>query len=384
MTRPLHDAPADVATLLARLAAALDGSGPAVAAGGAAGEGAQVPDEVAVVVATSGSTGEPRSVLLDATALRASATATADRLSGPGQWLLALPPTHVAGIQVLVRSALAGTVPVALDPGPFRPEAFVAAARRMHDGTRYASLVPTQLVRLLDDPTATAALTGLDAVLLGGAAAPASLLESARDAGVPVVTTYGMSETCGGCVYDGVPLDGVEVTIEDGLIHLAGPVLARGYLGRPDLDAETFVVSGGVRRLRTRDLGRVDGGRLSVLGRADDVIVTGGVNVAPAAVEAAIAELAGVAEVCVVGVPDAEWGQVVVAAVVGAVPQSPAPTLEQVRSHVRRRLDAAHAPRHLVLLDSLPQRGPGKHDRRTLAATLAARFPDPTDRRTST
>lgn len=366
MNRPLRDVPARPDVLLDALAAALDGSGPAVAPGGASAA-TTVPDDVALVVHTSGSTGEPRGVLLGAPALRASAAATAARLSGPGRWLLALPPQHVAGVQVLVRSVLAGTTPVVMDPGPFRPDGFVAATARLAAGTRYTSLVPTQLVRLLDDPAATDALATYDAVLLGGAATATGVLDDARARGIRVVTTYGMSETCGGCVYDGIPLDGVQITIDDGRVTLAGPVLATGYLGRPDLDAETFVVADGARRLRTADLGRLDDGVLTLLGRADDVVITGGTNVAPAAVEDVVAGLAGVAEVCVVGVPDEQWGQLVVAAV---VPAGEPPTLDEVRAAVSARLGAAAAPRRLVVLDSLPQRGPGKHDRRALAAAL--------------
>ena len=367
MNRPLRALPARPDLLLDALPRAFDGSGPALAPEGAAGE---VPDEVALVVRTSGSTGEPRGVMLSSAALRASAEATAARLAGHGRWLLALPPQHVAGIQVLVRSVLAGTTPVVMPSGPFRAAGFAAATDRLGTGPRYTSLVPTQLVRLLEDDAATAALATYDAVLLGGAATPAPLLARARQRGVRVVTTYGMSETCGGCVYDGVPLDGVDVVLADGLVTLAGPVLATGYLDRPDLDAQSFEVVDGVRRLRTADLGRLDGGVLSILGRADDVIITGGTNVAPAAVEDVLAALPGVAEACVVGVPDEQWGQAVVAAlVVTGVP----PTLDEARKLVAARLGAPSAPRRLVVLDSLPHRGPGKHDRRAVAAALTDR-----------
>lgn len=371
--RPLRDVPARADLLLPALEVALSGAGPAVAPGQALESLVDVPDGVAAVVRTSGSTGEPRAVLLSARALRASADATHDRLAGPGHWLLALPTDHVAGLQVLVRSVLAGTVPTVLAPGPFRAAAFVAARDAMPVGApRYTSLVPTQLVRLLDDPAATAALRSFDAVLLGGAAAAPDLLARARAAGVPVVTTYGMTETCGGCVYDGRPLDGVSVRLDDdGRILLAGPVLADGYLGRPDLDAGAFVQVDEVRHLRTSDLGTWSDGSLKVLGRVDDVLVTGGVKVAPGAVESVVASMPGVAEVCVVGTPDAEWGQAVVAVVV-ARPGALAPTLDQVRAAVTGRLGAAHAPRHLVVTDSLPVRGPGKIDRRA-ATQLAVR-----------
>ncbi|MDM7854411.1 o-succinylbenzoate--CoA ligase [Cellulomonas alba] len=377
MSRTLRDVPARADLLLPALEAALDGSGPAVSPVGphthAAGSDRDVPDGTALVVRTSGSTGEPREVVLAADALRASGTATERRLAGAGRWLLALPAEHVAGAQVLVRSVLAGTTPVVLPDGPFRAPTFTAAVAALtHDGPRYTSLVPTQLVRLLDDAAATDALRGLDAVLVGGAASAPDLLVRARAAGVPVVTTYGMSETCGGCVYDGVPLDGVVPRLDaDGRILLAGPVLATGYLGRPDLDATAFAQVHGVRHLVTNDLGRLDGGVLTVLGRADDVILTGATNVAPATVEALLAALPGVAEACVVGVPDDEWGQLVVGVVVPRA-GSAAPDLDAVRAVVAERLGTAHAPRRLVVVDSLPLRGPGKIDRRAVAALAAA------------
>lgn len=376
-----------VPELTAAITRALDGTGPAVLPvppgadiPGPSGT-STVPDDVALVVRTSGSTGTPRGVLLGATALRASGTATEARVGGPGRWLLALPTAHVAGLQVLVRSVLAGTSPVVLDEGPFRAEAFVAATERLADAPRrLTSLVPTQLHRLLDSPAATRALTTFDAVLLGGAAASPALVARARDAGVRVVTTYGMSETCGGCVYDGVPLDGVRADVDpDGRVLLAGPVLASGYLDRPDLDAETFTRRDGVRWLRTSDLGElvpddaVPGGvRLRVLGRLDDVVVTGGAKVAPAAVERALHDVPGVGEVCVVGVPDPEWGQAVTAVVVPR-PGTPVPTLADVRD-AARTLGAASAPRHLVLVDALPVRGPGKTDRQAVTALATARL----------
>lgn len=375
---------ATVPALTAALAAALDGTGPAVLpveasdAGGPAPAddlAGEVPDDVALLVRTSGSTGAPREVLLTAAALRASGAATEARLAGPGRWLLPLPPAHVAGLQVLVRSILAGTEPAVLS-GPFRADAFAAAVGRMPDGDgpRYTSLVPTQVHRLLDSAEGRDALASFDAVLLGGAATPPGLLDAARAAGARVVTTYGMSETCGGCVYDGVPLDGVTVDLdpEDGRVRIAGPVLAAGYRGRPDLDADLFEVRDGTRWLRTSDLGRWgDDGRLEVLGRADDVLVTGGVKVPPAAVERVLAGLPGVGEVLVVGVPDPEWGQAVVAVVVPAA-GAPAPVLADLRDAATAALGGPAAPRHLVTLAALPLRGPGKPDRRG-AADLAAR-----------
>ena len=371
MDRPLRDVPAQARQLGPALTAALDGTGPAVRVVDAPAHGpvARVPADVAVVVRTSGSTGHPRDVMLTVDALRASADATAARLGGHGSWLLALPVDHVAGLQVVARALLAGGAPHELPAGPFRAGAFADAARAAAagPGPHYTSLVPTQLVRVLDDPDATAAARAFDAVLVGGAACPPPLLALARASGLRVVTTYGMTETCGGCVYDGVPLDGVEVAVDaEQRVSLAGPVLARGYLHRPDLDATTFVSGRGDGRrwLRTADRGRLDDGRLRVLGRLDDVLVTGGVKVDPHAVEDVVAGLPDVRDVCVVGVPDQHWGQSVVAVVVTA--DGTAPPLTALRTAVATVLGPASAPRQVLVVPDLPLRGPGKPDRRAV------------------
>lgn len=342
------------------------------------------PAGAAVILRTSGSTGSPRRVALAADTLLASARATHARLGGPGAWLLALPVHHVAGWQVLVRSVVA-QADAGLPPAPtvldttdgFRPSALPVTVDAMPDGApRYTALVPTQVARALTEPAAVAALARLDAVLVGGAAAPPALLRRAREAGIAVVTTYGMTETGGGCVYDGVPLDGVDVAEVDGLIEIAGPTLALGYAGDNGAllpgpaDAGSFLERGGRRWFRTADLGRVTEGRVEVLGRADDVIITGGVNVHPAAVERALAGLPGVDQVVVVGVPDLEWGSLVTAVVVPGR-GAPLPTLDDARHAVSARLGRAHAPRAMVAVDRLPLRGPGKVDR-AAAAVLAA------------
>jgi len=402
MPRADGPAPADVADLRAAVAAALAGRGPALAPEPLA-FGGPLPAGTALVLRTSGSTGLPREVALSATALLASARATHERLGGDAHWLLALPPTHVAGLQVVLRSVVAGTPLVTTDlAAPFSAGSFAAAAARMSGSRRYVSLVPTQLHRLLgpgpDRESALAALRSFDAVLLGGAAASPTLLGSAREAGARVVTTYGMTETCGGCVYDGVPLTGVRVRVVDGssghplpadatgVVEISGPVLATGYLGEPALTAATFRTDpDGSRWLRTNDLGVLSAaGLLTVLGRADDVIVTGGVNVAPAAVEAALAGALtpadGVGEVCVVGVPDPEWGQRVVAvaellgAARGASPGDVARAglLDRARRAVATTLGPPAAPRDLLLVADLPRRGPGKIDRAAVTE-LAAR-----------
>lgn len=351
-------------TVQNRLRAALDG-GPAVLPEPGALRGWET--RAALGVPTSGSTGEPKTVLLSADALTASAEATHARLGGVGTWLLALPVTHIAGIQVLVRSLVGGTEPGVLDLADgFRADAFADAAEAVlaTPGRHYTALVPTQLSRLVADGGAgLAALREFDAVLLGGAATPAALLGRAVDLGVRVVTTYGMSETAGGCVYDGVPLDGVRVRacqdVEQGQIELAGPVLALGYRGGEPF-GEWF---------RTGDLGRLHDGVLEVLGRADDVIITGGENVPPVLVERVLVAQPGVLEACVVGLRDPEWGQVVAAAVVPADPADP-PASGALRDAVRSALGRSSTPKRLVFVPQLPSRGPGKVDRAAVARSF--------------
>lgn len=362
---PQTRAESEFETLLHRLDVALGGGAPVLLAEVDPARLAEHP-EVALVLATSGSsTGQGRPVGLPAAALRASARGTEERLHGPGQWLLTLPPQHVAGVQVLARSVLAGTTPVRTSPGPFRPEALAEAIAWMRtDVPRYVSLVPTQLVRAMRSEAALAALRSCAAVLVGGAATPTAVLIRARRCGVPVVTTYGMTETSGGCVYDGVPLPGAQVRLgEGGRVLLAGPMLAAGYL---DGGPQPFAEIEGTRWLRTGDAGTLDDGVLTLAGRIDDVIVTGGVNVHPAAVEQELAGLDSVAEVCVVGVPDPEWGELLTAVVVPAAGRDV--SLEQLRA---RAGGGPSAPRAAVSVPSLPLRGPGKTDRRA-AAELAA------------
>jgi len=309
-----------------------------------------------LVVVTSGSTGRGRGVLLSAAALRASAAATHTRLGGPGAWLLALPVSAIAGLQVLCRSVLAGTRPEVLAKG----EPLADAVHRMPEARRYTALVPTQLRRFLDEEPA--ALGSFDAVLVGGAATDAGLLARARTAGVSVVTTYGMTETAGGCVYDGQPLDGVRVRVTDG-VELAGPTLALGY--RLDPAATEAAFAGGW--FRTRDAGTLDvDGRLTVTGRLDDVVITGGVNVAPGAVETVLREHPDVADAVVFGRPDATWGHRVVATVVPTPGATPA--LPELREWVSDRLGRPAAPRQLHVLDALPLLHTGKPDRRAVAA----------------
>jgi o-succinylbenzoate---CoA ligase len=291
-------------------------------------------------------------VELSAAALRHSAQASLDRLDArPGErWLCCLPVTHVAGLQVLVRSLVSGTEPVLAERADAETLAAGSAA-----GCAHVSLVPTQLQRLLAEAGPPAPLAGFSSVLLGGAAAPAGLLAAARTAGVPVVTTYGMTETCGGCVYNGLPLDGVRVEVrEDDRIWIGGPVLFSGYRGGPRARRGGW--------FRTGDLGRLDAsGQLTVRGRADDVINTGGHKVVPGEVAAALQTCPGVRDVAVLGQPDPEWGERVIAVVVPDDPADP-PALELLRLHVRERLPRYAAPSRVVMVDAVPMLPSGKHD----------------------
>ena len=395
--RPLHavllHGVADAERLLDPLSRALDGSGPAILPVDAALPAARIsqlfdafqPDAVidldggartrsgspgvaadtAVIIGTSGSTGEPKGVELSAAALTHSARASLARVGArPGErWLVCLPVSHVAGLQVLVRSLLSGTEPAVA--------AEACAQALAASGGAHLSIVPTQLVRLLAEPGGAAALAGFSSVLVGGAAAGGTALEGARAAGIRVVTTYGMSETCGGCVYDGVPLDGVTVREGgDGRLRISGPVLMSRYHGRPDLTAAVLDDGGGGREFVTSDLGYVDGdGRVVIRGRADDVIITGGHKVVPGEVTAVLSTCPGVREVVVVGRPDREWGERVTAVVVPADPADP-PGLELLRTHVSARLPRYACPSEVVLTEAIPVLPSGKPD---LASLKVAR-----------
>ena len=390
---------------------------------------------VDMVLRTSGSTtGTGKLVGVSMDALVASARATHKRLGGAGIWVLALPAYHAAGVQVLVRAAVAGTrVFNAYKEGGFDPQHLAqvidAACAAAADGAGracpvYTSLVPTQLRRALEVEQLRGALARLDAVLIGGAAADAQLLEQAKAAGIKVVTTYGMSETCGGCVYDGQPLPGVSMDVDQatGAIWLSGPMLATGYLGdeertrrcfvsRPQAGEGTSGVGGTAsaaesteagatrpgaeagaggpgagsdagtgeparRWFITSDRGHIVDGRLQVLGRLDDVIISGGIKVEPGPIEALLALNPLVSECAVVGLPDLQWGQVVTAVVVpasmpglGRVDEGA--ILAQIRVYLEQKLSGAQCPKQVLLADALPYKGIGKVDRRALAQSLA-------------
>lgn len=312
---------------------------------------ADLDPEVAVVIGTSGSTGTPKGVQLSSAALLHSANATLARLDATAgqRWLCCLPTHHIAGIQVLVRSLAGASTP---EIAPFTVTGLASSS------ADFVSLVPTMLYRAL---AAGVDLTRFETILVGGDATPLSLLERATAAGARVVTTYGMSETGGGAVYDGVPLDGVRVSIDgDGRIRLAGPVLATGYRLDPEQTAAAFVDGWHL----TRDAGRLDpDGRLHVLGRLDDVVISGGVNVSMLAVTAALSAHPSVAEAAAYAQPDAEWGHRIVAVV---VPVRDPPTLGELRTFVTAAAGAAAAPWDLVLVERLPTLPGGKLDRAAL------------------
>jgi O-succinylbenzoic acid--CoA ligase len=302
---------------------------------------------VALIIPTSGSSGRPRLVELTRTAVEAAVASSLRALaaeSGDG-WVSCLPFAHIGGLLVLLRGLLGGVPLLFRRPGELEPVA----------GFPFVSVVPTQLVRVLD---AGVDLRGYRALLVGGGGVDTALGSRLAAAGAPCVVTYGLTHSCGGVVYDGTPLPGVSVRIgHGGEIQLGGPTLLRGYR---DGSAAGLTADGW---LLTGDAGRLGGdGRLHVNGRLDDLIVTGGENVWPGDVEAALRSHPAVADCAVFGRPDPSWGQRVVAAVVPCDRGAP-PTLESLRDHVGALLGRHQAPRELVLVETLPRTGLGKLQR---------------------
>ncbi|GAA5202521.1 AMP-binding protein [Microbacterium jejuense] len=373
----------DPREILRALRGALHGAGPALGLGMVDGFPTEVRPGTAVVVTTSGSTGVPKSVVLGRDALTASALSTADRI-GDGAWLLALPASYVAGLQVLVRSIVADREPAILS-GAFTPQAFTAAALTMASsvgGERvptYTSLVPAQLSKLLDaadhDPHVLAALRSFECILVGGQALPAATRERAEAAGARIARTYGSTETSGGCVYDGVPLRGVQVRIERGEVQVSGPTLADGYLGDQQRTDAVFVrESDGGRWYRTGDAGLFEDGVLRIHGRIDNVIVSGGVNISLDRVERIVRSVPGLDTAVVVGIADERWGEasVIVASRGEALRRSEAVQLEEARAAVQAEIGSHARPSRLVLVDELATLPSGKPDREAIRRAVAA------------
>ena len=370
MTRPLVAVdPSDPPAVLAALRNALTGDGPAVFAG-AESPTQSVERRVALVVETSGSTGRPKRVVLSADAVLASAAASDTALDGPGQWLLALPTHYIAGLNVLVRSITAQTEPALMDPEHFSAERFVdAAATLSPSAPRYVSLVPTQLARLVaavdSSELVLDALRHFDRILVGGQATPIDLVARSLELGLNVTRTYGSAETCGGCVYDGVPIGDAVVRVVDGRVELGGPMLAEGYLGDPQRTDAAFHTDEGRRWYRTDDRGTLADGVLRVTGRIDDVIVSGGVKVSLGEVELVVRGLPGLGEAVVVAAAS-EWGESPV------VVSETGVELRELRDAVARELGAAASPVRIVLVDRMPRTSTGKPDRVAAAALAVA------------
>ena len=326
-----------------------------------------LPDEVepgvGLIVETSGSTGKPKRVTLSREAILASANAAQMRLGGPGQWLLALPINFVAGANVLIRSLVADTQPVLMNTSvPFTAEAFARAASLMTGSRRYTSLVPTQLARLaaaIDDPFSTsgkndfllAQLRKFDAILVGGQAPQDAIVAELRALGVNIVITYGMTETCGGCVYDGVPLDGVSIALVGSRVQISGKVLASEIADESGAQAvgSDFI---------TNDLGEFDeDGKLHILGRIDRVIVSGGLKISLDRVEELARSVPGVAELAATAIADQEWGQRV-----GIVYLGSPEVADEIALALANDLGPAGKPVRVVRTDGVPKLPSGKHD----------------------
>jgi O-succinylbenzoic acid--CoA ligase len=354
-------------------------------------------DDIALVCATSGSTGMPRGVLLTESALAASARAFGNRFGTNNRWVVSMPAHRIAGIMVLVRSWYHAS-PFEIDPSVGGSRQFEAAAfaattmRAMRESNKdgralMVSLVPTQIARLLEaGSVGIEALQSYDLVLSGAASTPQPMLERLRELGVKVSISYGMTETSGGCVFDGRPLDGVSISlgtqddVEPGRVTISGPVTATGYRLRPDLDALSFI-SG---RVQTHDVGKLDStGLLHILGRLDDVVTVGGVNVALSAVESLIRHNPAIEDVAVIDIQDELWGSIPIAYAVTRNHLTDTSKLnEEIQNAVRNQIGRAAVPRTIQFVKSLPMLDSGKIDRISLRLQATTdltqrRFPHP-------
>ena len=339
-----------IADITARLAKALADEGPAITLGPISVE--TVPSEIAVVVSTSGSTGDAKEVGLSAAAIFASAKAT-NKFFGAsaGQtWSLLLPLTHIAGINVLARALELGTVPID-----------ARGITSKYPDADYTAIVPTQLFRALNgDGDLLAHLQSAKSVLVGGAALDKNLGDQARTAGINIVESYGMTETCGGCVYDGLPIGDTSVEInKDGLIKISTASLATTYLN--DVSGWSSKLEDGY--FLTSDLGEIKGGKLTVTGRADDVIVTGGENISLTKVEEVIRNTFAGIECAAFAIADQQWGQALHLAIAGSVK----PEISLINQSLSSQISAAAKIKGAIYLDQLPRTALDKVNRQELA-----------------
>ncbi|MEI6551702.1 MAG: AMP-binding protein [Actinomycetes bacterium] len=332
----------EISQLVGEITAALVGDGPTLGFGEITSESA--PSYACVAIGTSGTTGTSKEVLLTSTALISSARASNKFVGAQsGQtWSLLLPLTHIAAVNVVVRSIELGTAPI--DLHDFDGE---------YPKADFTAIVPTQLFRALNgDQRLLDHLKSAKAVLVGGAALSQSLRNQAELVGIKVITTYGMTETCGGCVYDGAALDGVEIEIRNGKICIKGPVLA-----------SSIAVNDGW--YETNDLGEYHNDQLVVIGRSDDVIISGGENLSLNAVENSLSIAFPDTQFAAFAVEDPQWGQSLQLAVVGDI------TEDQIATHLEKDLGVFAKPKGVHRMTSLPLLGIGKIDRKSLAKGVA-------------
>jgi len=366
------------------LASALRGQGPALAVVAPGTDTSWVPrevdDDTAVLIETSGSGSAPKRVALSAVALMANARAGLGRLGGSGTWVLALPVHFIGGLQVLVRSLDSDTEPILLSRESFNTAALIDALSVRPEHERlYMSVVPVQLGRIVDhvehDPAALAIVCRLSALLVGGQRTSPSLLTRARALGLPVVTTYGATETAGGCVYDGLPLNDVKIHVRpDGRIEVGGNILATEFIGDSVMTEQRFSEADGVRWYLSDDIGELREGSLTVQGRNDRVLISGGIKVNLELVEEVTESIRECAYSVAVSLADEEWGERV-GLVVELDPEEtaadPRSLAELIKAIVRDELGVAATPREVRLVEQLPRLSSGKPDRLVCAALFA-------------
>jgi O-succinylbenzoic acid--CoA ligase len=332
----------EISQLAGEITAALVGDGPTLGFGEISSEYA--PSYAAVAIGTSGTTGTSKEVLLTSSALISSAKASNKFLGAQSgdTWSLLLPLTHIAAVNVIIRSMELGTTPI--DLRDFDGE---------YPNANYTAIVPTQLFRALNgDQRLLSHLKSTKAVLVGGAALSQTLRNQAELAGIKVITTYGMTETCGGCVYDGVALEDIEIEIRNGKICIKGPVLASTI---PLIDGW----------FETSDLGEFNNDQLVVIGRSDDVIISGGENLSLNAVENSLSLAFPDTQFAAFAVEDSQWGQSLQVAVVGTISD------DQITAHLEKDLGYFAKPKGIHRMTSLPLLGIGKIDRKTLVKGIA-------------